>query len=63
MIQKYYALEKRDIDELIQEVNNRIKLGWKPIGGICISNYVYDGLDGITVRTDYVQAMVKEFEE
>jgi len=44
--QKYYQ-------DLENEVNNLIKNGWKPQGGVAI---LYDSENG---RTEYYQAMVK----
>lgn len=32
--QQYVAIESRDLEQLIEKVNNLIKEGWQPVGGI-----------------------------
>lgn len=45
-----------DVDQLlVGQVNKRIELGWKPIGGV---SCCYDTIGGLHVT--YSQAMVKE---
>ena len=46
---QYTILVTRDLQELIEKVNEHIKVGWKPQGGVCITADDY-----------YYQAMIEE---
>ena len=51
---KYCVVSSFDnIDQLEDRVNKAIKNGWKPLGGIAIS-------ENNTFETTYIQAMIKE---
>lgn len=49
---KYFAVRAYEIENLEKEVNRRIELGWKVIGGI--SGHATSN------RTMFYQAMIKE---
>ncbi len=36
---KYTVFEACDLDELIEEVNEQMKAGWMPFGGLVIQHY------------------------
>ena len=46
---KYKIINKRYVEEVENEVNNLIQLGWEPLGGIVIS---------VTPRTDTTEEKV-----
>ena len=53
----YIVIHKLDLDELRERVNERIGVGYVPVGGICV--YVVttpDGKDGYLIY--YCQAMI-----
>jgi hypothetical protein len=52
---EYFVAQGETIDKLVSRVNNMIKAGFKPIGGVSIS---YSRSDGYTVEK-YYQAMIK----
>jgi hypothetical protein len=49
------VVEEVDLDSLISKVNERIKVGWTPLGGIAID--IEDGLGRIDF---YCQALIKD---
>ena len=47
----YTVVEEYDLQKLIIKVNEMIKEGWKPIGGVCAYSHVCDC---------YLQTMIKD---
>ena len=54
---QYEIICEPNPNKLTVRVNERIRTGWKPIGGVCASNWFVDG-DG--VNCEYCQALIKE---
>ena len=48
---EYIAIQRLNLLDLVAEINERIRQGYKPLGGICLSDNVY------------IQAMIKEKED
>lgn len=58
MNKKYIIAEYKTIGELEEEVNGLMEEGWKPLGGVCVTNITDN--DGTT--SWYAQAMIRETE-
>jgi len=58
---KYDVIEEREIENLVETINKKIKEGWEPIGGIAVS-----GSDGdfytqaIIYRDDQPQLLTED---
>jgi hypothetical protein len=55
---KYIIVRNEDLDILQKTVNNLIKEGYLPQGGIAITSYI-TGRDNDTYNYEHVQAMIK----
>ena len=51
---EYTLVFGRDREDLIDNVNSRIKTGWQPLGGVAVCLYTTSGN-----YTEYYQAIVK----
>ena len=56
---EYMILSSSNCEMLIKLVMEAIKEGYTPLGGVCVSNWV-DQHDYDSVKSEYVQAMIKE---
>jgi hypothetical protein len=52
----YMVITQRDISELVRAVNDSIKLGWQPVGGIALG---LGSEGGTTKAAIFYQAMIK----
>ena len=57
---KYDVIVSDDLFELKKEVNERIKEGWRPLGGLIIDNEVCGDSCDIYTTGQYLQTMIKE---
>ena len=59
---EYDVIEADHLKELISDVNNKIKEGYKPIGGIMIVSDNVNKCDSNYIGSGYIfsQAMIKE---
>ena len=54
MISKYHVVECTALEDLIRYTQQRIDMGWQPLGGIAIR------LSQVSNTTFYLQALTKE---
>jgi hypothetical protein len=57
-IMQYRVLSDKDLDALVELVNDALDDGWKPQGGVAISSSTDQGY----TRELFAQAMIKESE-
>ena len=48
------------MNDLIDKVNESIKEGWKPQGGVSSTSYVFPDIGSTDATLIYTQAMIKE---
>ena len=57
---EYSVIIGNEITEIVEKVNESIKEGWKPLGGIVVDNEVNGDSSDIYTTGQYLQSMVKE---
>lgn len=55
----YIIVKAHDDDSLMDKVNNRIRDGWEPLGGVCFSDVKATWTNCTNPPAQFYQAMVK----
>lgn len=56
---EYKIFSSDSINGLEKEVNDAIKNGWHPQGGVMVTNWIYEGRNGDELSWEFYQAMTR----